>query len=184
MEIPDSQIFPADSVLAQVWTGNYIQSLEGSNQTNDIINEMITTSINNRVLSLYTSFLCLEPNDTIKVCTSCSDESIINVGVKNDEINYKDTLEIKVYPNPFNSQTKILVNVPPGTKTDDLSMSIFNILGQEIRTYNFSEYSNQNNFQLIWDGRDNSGQNVSSGIYLFVAKTSKFRQAVKLLLLK
>jgi hypothetical protein len=184
LEIPDSGIFPADSALVQIWSGNYIKSLEANTQTNDIINEIIRSSIYNRVLSLYTSFLALEPNDTIKVCQSCLDESTIDTDVEKNEIVYKDTLDIKVYPNPFNSQTKILVNIPYNAKTEELTFTIFNILGQEIKTFNPSEFNGLRNFQIIWDGKDNNGQNVTSGIYLFVAKTSKFRQSVKLLLLK
>jgi len=43
------------------WEG-ILKSLESQNKTNDIVAEIINISMNNRILSLYTAFLALEPN--------------------------------------------------------------------------------------------------------------------------
>jgi hypothetical protein len=68
--------------LAQeAWAGNTIQSLESQAQTNDVINEIVFYSLDERVLSIYSAFLCLEPSRGGEVCYNCMDESEL-VGVE------------------------------------------------------------------------------------------------------
>jgi len=58
-----------DSVLKKIWAGAFIKEMEKNYSTNDIVNEIIQESMKNRILSIYTSFLCLE--DTSKWCLTC-----------------------------------------------------------------------------------------------------------------
>lgn len=65
-------------------------------------------------------------------------------------------------PNPFNPWTTISYSVP---ETELVSLKIFNVLGQDIRTlvHGVSQSGLQN---VMWDGKDDSGRLVSSGVYL------------------
>jgi hypothetical protein len=86
----------------------------------------------------------------------------------------------KAYPNPFNSQTTIRFIVPKSTMA---SVTIYNILGQEInRIYN--RYTDAGEVSVIWDGKDNSGNAVASGIYLYAVRTDDEVKINKMLLLK
>lgn len=67
------------------------------------------------------------------------------------------------YPNPFNANTTINYNLP---KDANVSLKVFNLLGEEIRTL-VSEYETSGQKSINWDGQDNSGQMVSSGIYFY-----------------
>ncbi len=84
------------------------------------------------------------------------------------------------YPNPFNPSTTIEVGLK---KTSDVEISIFNTLGEEVITL-FSGVLSQGNYKFNWDGRDNFGTKMSSGIYLYKMKAGNFVDIKKMLLLK
>lgn len=69
--------------------------------------------------------------------------------------------EIKLYPNPFEDSIRIEINQP---QKQHLTVEIFNMSGQLIRTLFKGDGERQ--ITLIWDGKDNSGNKVISGIYL------------------
>ncbi|MCH7679489.1 PKD domain-containing protein, partial [candidate division KSB1 bacterium] len=76
------------------------------------------------------------------------------------------------YPNPFNPETEIRFQLP---EASHVVVRIYNALGQEIRTLADGQY--EAGFQSIsWDGKDNKGSLVSSGIYLYQLKAGVFSQ--------
>ena len=66
------------------------------------------------------------------------------------------------YPNPFNSTTAIEFSLPETCMTN---IVIYSITGQKIRTL-VSDPMNAGTHSVLWNGRDNSGRDVSSGMYL------------------
>lgn len=87
------------------------------------------------------------------------------------------------FPNPFNPSTKIKYHVP---KNGRVNLEIFNLLGQKIKTLVDGEV-NSGIYEKIWDGKDQQGNFVASGIYIYQLKV-KGREAgiftKKMLLLK
>jgi fibronectin type 3 domain-containing protein len=73
------------------------------------------------------------------------------------------------YPNPFNPQTNIKYAVP---NNGYLDLSIYNILGQKIRTL-FSGYQKPGIYREIWEGKNDKGGNAPSGIYFYKLISSK-----------
>jgi subtilisin family serine protease len=67
------------------------------------------------------------------------------------------------YPNPFNPSTEIKYSLP---KAANVKLSVYNIMGQEIAILQNS-FQNEGNRKAIWNGLDNKGQSVASGIYFF-----------------
>lgn len=178
-----SETTKADTLLEEVWAGNYIKSLESLTPTNNTIRQIVDFSTKSRVLSLYSAFLALEPNDTVKACKDCLDETQFT-GVEKSKEFKSDTLKVQAFPNPFNSQTVIRVRLPQLNDAKNISMKIYNMLGETVRTFELSAPENSRTIQLNWNGRDDNGQNVSSGIYFFIMTTNTTRHSVKLLLLK
>lgn len=84
------------------------------------------------------------------------------------------------YPNPFNSNTQILFSLPKSGKT---TLEIFNILGQKVGTL-INEYLAAGNKIVNWDGRDDRGAPVPSGIYLYQLRSGDFIQKKKMVYLK
>lgn len=84
------------------------------------------------------------------------------------------------YPNPFNSETRISYSLASRTP---VQLRVFNVLGREVRTLvDQVEYAGSR--AVAWDGRDNEGRLVSSGVYLYELRPSGLRQVKRMLLLK
>lgn len=67
------------------------------------------------------------------------------------------------YPNPFNLQTEIVYSLP----TDSyVKLTIYNIQGQKVRQL-VDEYQSAGTKEVIWNGRDETGNGVASGIYFY-----------------
>jgi hypothetical protein len=84
------------------------------------------------------------------------------------------------YPNPFNPSTTIHFDVP---KTSELTLSIYNLRGQLVRTL-VSGVVAAGRHQVLWDGADERGVRVASGIYLYRLHTDGFTAIRKLVLTK
>lgn len=74
------------------------------------------------------------------------------------------------YPNPFNASTAIKYELPAGKHW--VQLRIYDILGQQIKTLVDREQP-AGYYQIVWDGTDNSGNSVSSGIYFYKLVTEK-----------
>ncbi|MCD4693478.1 MAG: beta-galactosidase [Calditrichales bacterium] len=85
------------------------------------------------------------------------------------------------YPNPFNPQTTIGYQLPV---RNNITIKIYNLLGQEVQTL-VNENKNAGNHSVVWDGKDNSGRQVSSGVYYYKLRLDNgICRIKKLLLLK
>ena len=82
------------------------------------------------------------------------------------------------YPNPFNAATTISFNLP---KRMNVSVKIYNILGQLVKTL-VDEPVRGGHHAIHWDGRNNQGNLITTGLYI-VRLQSKDKVAVKKLLL-
>jgi hypothetical protein len=67
------------------------------------------------------------------------------------------------YPNPFNPETKISYSI---VHPCHVRLAIFNVLGQRIRIL-VDQYQSIGSKQVVWDGKDENGNEVASGIYFF-----------------
>ena len=68
-------------------------------------------------------------------------------------------------------------------KFTDLQLIVYNSLGQKVRTLVNTQQS-PGYYQVQWDGRNNFGANVSSGIYIYRLQTSDFVKNRRLVLMK
>ena len=84
------------------------------------------------------------------------------------------------YPNPFNPETIISYSLP---KQSRVQIKIFDITGKEIRTL-IDEERAAGKYNILWDSRNNLGQKVSSGIYIYKIIADNFVQTKKMVLAK
>ena len=68
------------------------------------------------------------------------------------------------YPNPFNPTTTITYSLQ---KAEKITLTIFNSIGQHLRTLIDSESRRAGTYTVTWDGRDKSGRLVSTGVYFY-----------------
>lgn len=83
-------------------------------------------------------------------------------------------------PNPFNPQTRIDYDLP---NASFVKMDVYNVLGQQVRTL-VNEFQEAGFKSVVWDGRDNSGSTVASGIYFYRMDAGDFSDTRKMMMLK
>jgi hypothetical protein len=84
------------------------------------------------------------------------------------------------YPNPFNPVTHIRYNLADRSRA---VVSIFDILGRPVRTLD-ADLRESGSHVLQWDGTDDSGREVQSGVYLCRLRADGYEGVVKMLLLR
>ena len=92
---------------------------------------------------------------------------------------------VQNYPNPFNPETWIPYNM---AKDADVIIKIYNVSGQLIRTLDLDHkdagFYLSKDKAAYWDGRDNLGEKVASGIYFYTLKSGDFRATCRMLIMK
>ncbi len=88
--------------------------------------------------------------------------------------------EMEVYPNPFNSSCRFILSLE---KPLDLRLSIYDVLGRNIRTI-VSERLSAGVHRFLWDGKDDTGQDMGSGMYFYGIEAGNESLSGKLLMVK
>ena len=83
-------------------------------------------------------------------------------------------------PNPFNSNTVIRFALPQPSQVE---LTIYNLLGQPVAVLAQGP-SAAGTFSVRWDGRDQTGRAVTSGVYLYQLRAGEYTEVRKLLLLR
>ncbi len=84
------------------------------------------------------------------------------------------------YPNPFNPETTIQYQLPIAS---EVKMVLYNLLGQEVRTL-VNEHRPPGLYKIYWNGSDERGNPLSSGMYILRFSAGDYSQSRKLLLVR
>ncbi|HWR84222.1 MAG TPA: S8 family serine peptidase [Candidatus Deferrimicrobium sp.] len=84
------------------------------------------------------------------------------------------------YPNPFNPTTTISFQL---TEADDVTLDVYNLLGQRVRTL-VSERLPAGSHAVVWDGTNDDGEKVATGVYLYRLVTTAGTRTRRMMLLK
>ncbi len=84
------------------------------------------------------------------------------------------------YPNPFNPSTTISFSLKEKTK---VKLEVYNVLGQKVRTLVEKDLPAGMN-QVNWNGVDNSGRSVSSGVYFMRMEAGRYSSTKKMIMIK
>jgi hypothetical protein len=85
------------------------------------------------------------------------------------------------YPNPFNSSTTIRFDLP---KSCPLNLNIYDLTGRLVKSVIHNEKLEVGVHSVCWNGVDEAGTKVGSGVYLYKLESDDFRQVRKLALVK
>jgi flagellar hook assembly protein FlgD len=193
--LPDSLMFDADtSVTLNIW--DYVEDIETSDTL--LTYDFFATSD-----SLLHSFDNTTGALTLSAVPGFSGEVFFNVEVTDDSNAVAaDTIHITVnpvvgidplagdvplefvlkqnYPNPFNPGTTIDFQI---AKASEVKLTVYNLLGQKVRTL-VNERLEAGRYQAVWDGRNERGFPLASGVYVYRLEAGDFRQMKKMILLK
>jgi hypothetical protein len=105
----------------------------------------------------------------------------ISTNIENPVSAVPDKFElVQNFPNPFNPSTTIKYDL---TKSGEVSLQIYNILGERVATlYNGSQKAGT--YTLVWQGIDSRGRSLPSGIYICQLRTDYATKSIKMMLLK
>jgi flagellar hook assembly protein FlgD len=84
------------------------------------------------------------------------------------------------FPNPFNPSTTIAYALP---QESSVRLTIYNIVGQQIRTL-VDDAQTAGSYKIQWDARDDSGQQVATGFYIYRLEAGSFSAVHKMTLVK
>ena len=85
------------------------------------------------------------------------------------------------FPNPFNPETMLRFDLPIDSK---VTVEIFNILGQRVRQLLKDSDLPAGQHNVRWDGRNDAGRRLASGVYLVRMRAAEFVSSRKIMLLK
>ncbi len=107
-------------------------------------------------------------------------ESNASVGIGDAPLAIKDFELLPNYPNPFNPSTNIQFNL---IKSAAVQLDVFNLQGKRVKTL-VSETLSAGSHTVVWDGKDQHGKSVTSGLYIYKIKVGNLAAARKMILLK
>lgn len=87
------------------------------------------------------------------------------------------------YPNPFNQGTVITFEVPDGSEAAPVHLTIYNSLGKTVRTLINGPVASGEH-RIAWQGDNDQGQLVSSGVYFFRLESGSFVQTRKMIMMR
>jgi hypothetical protein len=95
------------------------------------------------------------------------------------------------YPNPFSSTVRSRATGNPSAtikyalpKNAEVRLVIFNAFGQKVRTLVDRESKEPGSYAVEWDGRNDAGQSVATGVYFYKLTTKDYVRTMKMLLIK
>ncbi|MCX7834349.1 MAG: PQQ-dependent sugar dehydrogenase [Ignavibacteria bacterium] len=104
-----------------------------------------------------------------------------SVGIMNQNSILPDNYYLKQnYPNPFNPTTKIEFGIPELTY---VKLNIYNSIGQEVKSLVNSSLPS-GNYSVLFDGKDNYGNNLPSGVYFYSLITNSYSESKRMVLVK
>jgi len=85
------------------------------------------------------------------------------------------------YPNPFNPETTISFSVAQTSSM--VNLEIYNLKGQNIKTL-VNEILPAGNHSIVWNGADEKGKPIASGVYLYKMRIGNYVSTKKMILMK
>jgi N-acetylneuraminic acid mutarotase len=107
-----------------------------------------------------------------------NEEGALIIGIEEQQA--VQNLRIDIGPNPFSKQTNISFGIEP--RAEGIELKIYDATGRLVREWDYQTIGHSD--QITWDGRDNSGKKVASGIYFIHAETDGRRAVEKVILIE
>ncbi len=141
------------------------------------------------VLVTFTPSTLGQITGTLTITSNDPDEPTVTVALIGEGVTGIEEIELDVpkifsvsqnYPNPFNHQTVIHYACPYTCK---VSVKIFDLVGRLVKTL-LNEKIDPGYYSVYWNGKDESGKKVASGIYSLKFKAGDYKETRKLLLVR
>jgi hypothetical protein len=126
--------------------------------------------------------ICLTATSGSAMTTSCQEIQIMSWTPPDGEgSSAQGNLSASNFPNPFNPTTNIAFNLPTAS---EVSITVYNTLGQQVRSLIDDETLPAGQHTVVWDGTNQSGNQVASGMYFYRLETGNEAITKKMIMLK
>lgn len=184
IDTPNNQL--SVSVSGGVHTQASINGLQVTltcnTQAQDISEDLTFIVNDGNKKSVYNVYTQNKVNKIDKLRSIASDIITVNWSsvANNDDNNVYSTQLGTNYPNPFNPSTTIYFSLK---NREVVKITIYNILGVKLCTL-LNDYKPAGNNRVVWNGKNDAGGNVASGVYFYKMQTNNYSCMKKMLLLK
>jgi hypothetical protein len=151
-------------IIPSIVRANVLQ-LEGIRNTGESQIRITVTATDTNASTISTSFYVSDQGTTSVTETSIPKEFSLSQN----------------YPNPFNPSTSIKFGLPVSAP---VTMEVYNVLGVKVRTLIHNDVMSAGIHQLEWNGKDDAGISVTSGVYLYRINAGTFQVTKKMMMLK
>ncbi|MDY0324943.1 MAG: C25 family cysteine peptidase [Candidatus Cloacimonadaceae bacterium] len=183
-------------VLRNLGTGNLVGTITipaqfnlsymGEALPNDHVYEIASGVTNVYTISYVAGDVVQNISDEITIMTNDNDLPVITIPIILDAVANSDLINPAItalnsnFPNPFNPSTSIRFSLK---EAGPVKLNIYNLKGQLVKSLLDSDMS-AGNHQIVWNGKDERGAAVSSGIYLYRMESNNFKATNKMMLMK
>ncbi|MGH9877687.1 MAG: T9SS type A sorting domain-containing protein, partial [Nitrososphaerales archaeon] len=158
-----------------------------SNQTTVLLNVKLGHSLDSVFFEqgLLISFIGAGQLIQVEAATNRGFKIVTRIDIASDIADNKpenlpgDFILHQNFPNPFNNRTMINFDLPLAS---DVKFEILNLLGQTV--YRMEKRYSAGSYSIGWDGIDNAGRTVGSGVYYYRIVAGEFVESKKMILLK
>lgn len=170
--IPNMEL---DATAAQAWAAQYILANENDNDQNSK-NDVVDASMENRLLSQHTVFLCLEPDFIDISSNNGDDDDFSTVATEETEIE----ANILAFPNPFTDYINVEIPSDIVPNNEDLSIQVLSIDGKLV--YSIDQKSTVTDGKILFKWTPE--MNLDGGIYLIKIITEEGVRTIKVMLVR
>jgi subtilisin family serine protease len=160
-----------------------VDPMSGNNNPGESSDFTVTFDASELDLGEYTGYLRIDSNDpadpTVTVGCTLVVEEQTGIDDASTEIPAAFSLD-QNYPNPFNPATDIGFALPSQAEVE---LVVYDMLGRQVRSL-VNGKMEAGYHSVTWDGTDNNGRSVSSGVYFYSIKAGDFSQSQKMIMLK
>ncbi|MGH1362178.1 MAG: DUF5123 domain-containing protein [Calditrichia bacterium] len=179
------EAFPANATLSVATAGNGSVTLNPEGGVYDIGTEVTLTAVPDSGWVFFEWQGALSGNTNPEVLTITENTTVtavfeIATGIGDGALVPHEFAVSQNYPNPFNPSTTIKFQVP---QVSSVSLVVYNILGHRVRTLVNNNFE-PGYYNVVWDGRNDSGQAVSSGMYIYRFEAEDYRWTQKMIMMK
>ncbi|MBU0983975.1 MAG: T9SS type A sorting domain-containing protein [candidate division Zixibacteria bacterium] len=123
----------------------------------------------------------IENAEIVTIDMGSADGLFVNAGWRDDTVVLPTRFALEQnYPNPFNPETRIEFSLPEASA---VTLAVYNVLGQQVRTLASGDLP-AGTHSVVWNGTDDYGRSVASGVYLYRLETGASVVTKKMMLLK
>ncbi len=167
-------------VLSKVWLKDSSYVVYDTMYANTDSMKIDTVDVTESIYS-ESSYKIVEPN---RISLRFLESSAMFTGLKEKQLTIITPADYKLeqnYPNPFNPSTTIQFFLPV---KKEISLVIYNSSGQKVKTLVNNQVFNKGRYVQEWDGTNDNGKQVASGMYIYKLKFGNFSKSKRMLLVK